>query len=51
MVGKLSWSQAPGLLYLKVPEGAFDPVVTVLALELDGPVSLFNEEIKPIESN
>ena len=51
VVGKLSWSQAPGLLYLKVPEGAFDPVVTVLALELDGPVSLFNEEIKPIESN
>ncbi len=51
VVGKLSWSDAPGLLYLDVPAAALDPVVTVLALELDQPVSLFRAEIKPIESN
>lgn len=51
VVGKHGWSKVPGLLYLDVPDDAFDPVVTVLALELDGPVSLFQEEIKAIESN
>ena len=51
VVGKHSWSKVPGLLHLEVPEDALDPVVTVLALELDAPVSLFREHIKPIESN
>lgn len=51
VIGKLSWSKAPGLLHLTVPDGALDPVVTVVALELDGPVSLFSDEIKPVESN
>ena len=51
VIGKLSWSKAPGLLYLDIPDDAFDPVVTVIALELDGPVSLFADDIKPVESN
>lgn len=51
VVGKLSWSQAPGLLYLALPEQALDPVVTVVALELDAPVALYRGEVKPIESN
>lgn len=51
VVGKHSWSKVPGLLHLDIPQAAFDPVVTVVALELDKPVSLFREQIKPIESN
>lgn len=51
VLGKHSWSKVPGLLYLKVPDAAFDPDMTVLALELDRPASLFQEEVKAIESN
>ncbi|GAB3352715.1 alpha-L-fucosidase [Lysobacter tyrosinilyticus] len=51
VVGKYSWSKVPGLLYLDIPKAGLDPVVTVVALELDKPVSLFAEQIKPIESN
>lgn len=29
----------------------WDPVITGLALTLDGPVKLFLDEVKPIESN
>lgn len=51
VVGKHDWSKVPGLLHISVPEAALDPVVTVVALELDGPVSLFKDQVKPIESN
>jgi len=51
VIGKLSWSKAPGLLDLTIPDSALDPVVTVVALDLDGPVSLFSDEPKPITSN
>lgn len=51
VVGKHDWSKVPGLLYLDVSDDAFDPVVTVLALELDGPVSLFGGQVKAIENN
>ena len=51
VVGKHSWSKVPGLLHVTVPDTALDPVVTVVALELDGPVSLFRDQVKPIESN
>lgn len=51
VVGKHGWSKVPGILHLDVPGDAYDPVVTVLALELDGPVSLFREQVEPIESN
>lgn len=51
VLGKQSWSKVPGLLHLTVPDAALDPVVTVLALDLDGPVSLFSDEIKPVTSN
>ena len=51
VVGKFGWSKVPGLLYLDVPRDAFDPVVTVVAVELDTPVSLFSDQIKPVESN
>lgn len=32
---------APGLLYVDVPKDALDPQVTVIGLQLDGPVDLF----------
>lgn len=51
VVGKAYWSQVPGLLYIDVPEAVLDPQVTVVALLLDGPVDLYREEIKAIESN
>ena len=51
VLGKAYWSQVPGLLYIDVPEAVLDPQVTVIALLLDGPVDLYREEIKAIESN
>jgi len=51
VLGKAYWSQVPGLLYIDVPEEVLDPQVTVLALLLDGPVDLYREEVKAIESN
>lgn len=51
VLGKHSWSKVPGLLYLDVPDDAFDPDMTVVALQLDKPAALFKEEIKAIESN
>jgi len=41
---KLSWSDAPGIIYIDVPDTVLDDEVTVIAVELDGPVSLFGEE-------
>lgn len=51
VLGKYEWSKVPGLLYLDVPEEALDADMTVLALELDKPVALFQEEVEAIESN
>lgn len=41
IVGKISWSSVPGLVYIPVPPNAQDTYMTVLALELDGPVKLY----------
>lgn len=41
IVGKISWSPVPGLVYIDVPEGVQDPHLTVLELQLDGPVRLY----------
>ena len=51
VVGKPYWSKVPGLLYVDLPADTLDPQVTVLALALDGPVQLFHDEVKPIQSN
>ncbi|MGO1068833.1 alpha-L-fucosidase [Lysobacter sp. CA199] len=48
VLGKHDWSKVPGLLYLSVPQDAFDPDMTVIALELDGPATLYREASKPI---
>jgi len=41
VVGKISWSSVPGLVYINVPENVQDKYMTVLALELDKPVKLY----------
>jgi alpha-L-fucosidase len=41
---KQYWSQVPGLVYIDVPENVLDDDVTVIAILLDGPIDLFEEE-------
>lgn len=41
VIGKISWSPVPGLVYIDVPEGISDKYVTVLKVKLDKPVSLY----------
>jgi alpha-L-fucosidase len=41
IVGKISWSPVPGLVYIDVPESVLDTYVTVLKLKLDAPVKLY----------
>jgi len=43
IMGKQYWSENPGLLYIEVPEKSLDDQVTVIALQLDGPIELFRE--------
>ncbi len=41
VVGKISWSKVPGLVFIDVPNEAADPWMTVLKLKLEGPVKLY----------
>jgi len=41
VVGKISWSPVPGLIYIDVPANVVDQYVTVLKLTLDKPVDLY----------
>ena len=41
VVGKISWSPVPGLVYIDVPENVLDKYVTVLKLKLDKPIRLY----------
>ncbi|WP_132052634.1 alpha-L-fucosidase [Pseudocnuella soli] len=41
VVGKISWSPVPGLVYIQVPPTVQDDYMSVLELKLDGPVSLY----------
>lgn len=41
IVGKISWSPVPGLVYIDVPANVADKYITVLKVKLDGPVSLY----------
>jgi len=42
VVGKISWSPVPGLVYIDLPEAVQDKYVTVLKLKLDKPIELYN---------
>ncbi len=41
IVGKISWSPVPGLVYIDVPESVLDKYITVLRVKLDKPVKLY----------
>jgi alpha-L-fucosidase len=41
IVGKISWSPVPGLIYISVPASVQDEYMSVLAVELDKPLSLY----------
>lgn len=41
IVGKISWSPVPGLVYIDVPASVADKYITVLKVKLDKPVSLY----------
>lgn len=41
IVGKISWSPVPGLVYIPVPENVQDEYMTVLEVKLDKPVKLY----------
>jgi alpha-L-fucosidase len=41
VVGKISWSPVPGLVYIDVPSAMQDEYMTVLAVQLEGPISLY----------
>jgi alpha-L-fucosidase len=41
IVGKISWSTVPGLVYIPVPEQSADKYITVLRVTLDKPVRLY----------
>jgi alpha-L-fucosidase len=41
VIGKISWSKVPGLVFIQVPEGVQDKYMTVLKVTLDKPVSLY----------
>lgn len=41
VIGKISWSPVPGLVYIDVPENVLDKYVTVLKLKLNKPIKLY----------
>ncbi|MCX6290444.1 MAG: alpha-L-fucosidase [Bacteroidetes bacterium] len=42
IVGKISWSKVPGLVYIHVPEPSTDRYMTVLKVDLENPVRLYS---------
>ncbi|MBL7962890.1 MAG: alpha-L-fucosidase [Flavobacteriales bacterium] len=44
VVGKISWSKVPGLVFIDVPEEQCDEWMTVVKVKLDGPVKLYRGE-------
>lgn len=51
VLGKVYWSQYPGIKYIKVPEHVLDENMTVIAVLLEGEVDLYREDGAVIESN
>ncbi len=41
LVGKISWSSVPGLVYIDVPANVNDEYMTVLKVQLDKPIKLY----------
>ncbi len=47
----IDWSEVPGVYYIEVPGAVLDPRITVLALELDGPLKLYRGSGQVISFN
>lgn len=41
IVGKISWSAVPGLVYIDVPSNKLDTYITVLKVQLEKPIKLY----------
>ena len=41
IVGKISWSQVPGTVYMEVPVNAMDPYITVIRIDLKNTLELY----------
>ena len=41
IVGKISWSEVPGRVFITIPSNCKDPYMTVVKLTLDGPIKLY----------
>ncbi len=39
---KVSWNDYPGLLYINIPQNSIDPYYTVVAIEFDGKIRLYD---------
>ena len=48
---KLSWNDVPGNLYITIPDEALDSQITVVCIELDGPIKLYASAGQVIEFN
>ncbi|MCF0176664.1 MAG: alpha-L-fucosidase [Bacteroidales bacterium] len=48
---KLSWSEVPGILYIDIPEEVVDEQITVIGVQLDGPIRLYRGEGQVISIN
>ena len=48
---KKSWNEVPGNLYINVPKEAQDEQITVVGVQLDGPISLYLGEGQVISNN
>ena len=47
----ISWSEVPGVYYFDIPHNALDPEITVIALELDSPATLYRGAGQVITAN
>lgn len=43
ILGKAYWSEVPGIVYIDVPPAETDPMMTVIAVQLKGPVDLYRK--------
>jgi alpha-L-fucosidase len=48
---KLTWSSVPGIVYIDIPEEVLDTDITVLAVQLDGPVKMYEGEGQVVTAN
>ena len=51
VLGKVYWSEYPGIKYIQVPDYVLDNHMTVLAVLLDGEINLFREDEKSAGGN